>query len=356
MRNPIAPFIFPLFLIGVLSINLACGSQNQLVEQQKGEIDYLTRENEELHRLLAQKEEQNNSSDDEVADIQSQSRVSPPSSLVLQAETISDEKSIESSDEVVDQIVEIEKPEIQAQEASELEKVSEIPVAELPASEIMPDLPATDESVGDGVVVGEVVEEIEKQDEPKEQQEELVQIDPELPSSDSSETEEEISPEEEADIIVESSQAPSYVDQPELYEENSEIDEDISEEEAERIAWANRPRQRPQAPIASLSTRQFFEDGTADLTRSAKIYLKLVATILSKDHKDSVIEIESQDIDDEPELLSDRLNTVLQELELKMPGFLDRVILLDTPLTYSNSRKVEDPHHIKFYTVKLGDQ
>lgn len=93
MRNPIAPFIFPLFLIGVLSINLACGSQNQLVEQQKGEIDYLTRENEELHRLLAQKEEQNNSSDDEVADIQSQSRVSPPSSLVLQAETISDEKA-----------------------------------------------------------------------------------------------------------------------------------------------------------------------------------------------------------------------------------------------------------------------
>ena len=332
MRIQIAPSIFSLLLIGVLSVNLACSSQSPIVEQQKGEIDYLTRENEELHRLLAQMEAEGRSLDNKEQPVAAASPSEPQPGLsstrVLQAETISDEKRIESTDDIPE-------PEIQIQKVDPVET----PTSQVETS--LPDLTEEMKEVKEEVVPVEVIE-IPSQDV--------------FEAVDSEEIAQEITLEDEGDIIVESSQAPSYVDQPELYEDDSETEEGMTEEEAERLAWENRPRQRPQAPLASLSTRQFFEDGTADLTRSAKIYLKLVATILGREHKDSVIEIESQDVDDEPELLSDRLNTVLQELERKMPGILDRVILLETPLTYSNSKKIEDPHHIKFYPVKLGDQ
>jgi len=331
MRTPIASFSFSLFLIGILSISLACGSQNPLVEKQKGEIDYLTRENEELHRLIAQMEAEGQELDSDravarstteetsVEETQTDSEVVNPPSRVLQAETMSDEKRIESTDDIA-------KPEIEIKEDVAIKGTVPDPIIES-AIEKDPELVQEPETLSPAPVETEIVEEVQN-----------------------------IDHEEEGDIVVESSQAPSYIDQPELYADDEVVEEGISEEEAERIAWENRPRQRPQAPLASLSTRQFFEDGTANLTRSAKIYLKLVATILNREHGEKVIEIESQDVDDEPELLSDRLNTVLQELERKIPGILERVVLLETPLTYSDSKKVEDPHHIKFYPVKLGDQ
>jgi len=73
--------------------------------------------------------------------------------------------------------------------------------------------------------------------------------------------------------------------------------------------------------------------------------------LLRGENADKTIEIESQDVDDEPELLADRINVVLRELEIHNPGILERVVMMETPLTYDNDRDVEDAHHIKFYPV-----
>ncbi len=377
-------------IIAMFSLGLAaCGSQNHVVEMQKGEIDYLIRENEQLHRIIAVMEsnggERPSESEINVLSIPRKTEVVAEASS--SGEKLEEEKSdasIAMNDENgLDN--ENKEPPNSSDGAGVstgtglLDQVEEEPVDvaidKVDEENEKPSGATEDEAIK--LIVGPAgVENTDHSNQPELATSEKPILETEVDSavynatkarilaankmeedarSEKEDDSPKLDPKDESGSNGEIEQASiSELGESEVLEdENSGPDVDsMTPEEREKYEWDNRPRQRPAPPLASLSTRQFFEDGTANLTKAAKTYLKLVAGILAREHSQDTIEIESQDVADEPDLLTDRLNTVLQELEKAAPGFMERVELLPTPRTLSNSRRVEDPHHIKIYPVR----